>query len=461
MDLKQTVQKLSDNGWDGLDKADKDLLKSKYDKQQLQSLSDSGWTGLSDETKNHFRSGYNAPEVISDRVQSSPMSSAELEQFYKENPDLRDELLQYAPSLPSVQANADIPLASPRGSGPDALSDIWRGLTGKGSIVQTGAPAVGNFVKENPGLTAAGLGSAIVTGGSSMGLLPALLVSGGMAGAGEAVDKTHPFTEDPNEWKTHRLADNIVDVGGSGVGGMIGEGFGRGITAAGTKLLLPEAKYAEELARYNKTVKAPYEAKINDINREHYLDQNTIRYLEDEAFANSNELRQPLTEDEIIGGLPGARSTPEQRRLADNLENVADDIANEELIRGIRQHMYMNDPKYDLLGGRIEPTNQDALEFYAKLKHPPVYPERPLPFEPSSGARKGPWDLKVRDVMGGLTPPFMGNMTVPGSSKIPYAMQVGGEAASRVLAPTGEYVGGHKGEAGSTLADLLRRKMQK
>lgn len=44
------------------------------------------------------------PDVISDKVTSSPMSSDELAQFYKENPDLREEILKYAPSVPSVQS---------------------------------------------------------------------------------------------------------------------------------------------------------------------------------------------------------------------------------------------------------------------------------------------------------------------------------------------------------------------
>lgn len=43
------------------------------------------------------------PDVITDKVVSSPMSAIELEQFYKDNPDLQAEILKNAPSLPSVQ----------------------------------------------------------------------------------------------------------------------------------------------------------------------------------------------------------------------------------------------------------------------------------------------------------------------------------------------------------------------
>lgn len=45
-----------------------------------------------------------APAGFTDTIKSSPMSVGELEQFYKENPDLREDILKYAPGVPSVQA---------------------------------------------------------------------------------------------------------------------------------------------------------------------------------------------------------------------------------------------------------------------------------------------------------------------------------------------------------------------
>lgn len=84
---------------------------------------------------------------FTDTVKSSPMSAAELEQFYKENPDLRDEMLKYAPGLPSVQGQ-EVPNSG------DALSnivaDIPNTITGTYGMARRGmsalaAPIIGGW----------------------------------------------------------------------------------------------------------------------------------------------------------------------------------------------------------------------------------------------------------------------------------------------------------------------------
>lgn len=65
------------------------------------------------------------PDGFTDKVTSSPMSAAELEQFYKENPDLREELLKYAPGLPSVQSMPN----REEGTGPGVL-DVVKQIPG-------------------------------------------------------------------------------------------------------------------------------------------------------------------------------------------------------------------------------------------------------------------------------------------------------------------------------------------
>lgn len=194
------------------------------------------------------------PDTISDRVQSSPMSSAELEQFYKENPDLRDEMLRYAPSVPAVQANTEQPLASPRGAGGDALTDIWRGLTGKGSIVETGVPMAGHYAYENPGKTTALLGSTLMPL-SWLGLAGAL----GLGMGGEAIDKAHFTTGEPSEYQTKKPTDNFTDIAGGGITNALGHGAGwatsKGITYALANTAARDALIAKTIAG-NKAISA-------------------------------------------------------------------------------------------------------------------------------------------------------------------------------------------------------------
>lgn len=81
------------------------------------------------------------PDGFTDTIKSTPMSSAEMEQFYKENPDLRDEMLKYAPSLPSVQSNPNNQdaLGAIVSDIPNTLSGMY-GMARKGLANYVGGP---------------------------------------------------------------------------------------------------------------------------------------------------------------------------------------------------------------------------------------------------------------------------------------------------------------------------------
>lgn len=95
--MKKDIQNLSDNGWNGIDAATKQRLKSLYPINILQDISDNGWNGIDDATKDTVRSIFSPEnlresakkEYASDVLQQDSINTVEIkqihDQIWKEN----------------------------------------------------------------------------------------------------------------------------------------------------------------------------------------------------------------------------------------------------------------------------------------------------------------------------------------------------------------------------------------
>lgn len=365
-------------GWDGMSddlyNALSDLKKNGYDWDKI---SDKSYSVL--DTANQKAS---ATDVISDRVQSSPMSSAELEQFYKENPDLRDELLRYAPSLPSAQANSEYPLSSPRGAGSDAISDIWHGLTGKGSALDPEARAqfmqspVPTFVKEHPFTSAGMLASAY---------LP--FTWGGIAGATalgagtSLADEKMVAKEKSTSPKQDALVAGLVSGATHGIGGKVA-----------TELGGFASKYLNPVREYPDLVDAVKAANAN-AEAEHGARQWIAGRINDDAARMAREYAQPMNEEQILAELPGGlRDFSPVDRTRIGLERSrayadAEELAGLHKLEATKNSMW-TDPQGPMVGrwenfGGAGDISDEAAEAYYNMVHGPAK-LAPIP-EPPAG----------------------------------------------------------------------------
>lgn len=202
------------------------------------------------------------------------------------------------------------------------------------------------------------------------------VLGAGALGAGESV--YHDFqgsrvTGSPVD-QTQTLKNALIMGGITGSMHGLNTALSAGMKSHAEPYLAAERAYPAKVAEYKENfVKA---VKRHDAR---------LEALDDILKRSQHEvapLREYNTEDEILGTLPGA--TTKQAEAADRVEEIVDRMMNKLNVRGIREHMYKTMPKYRELGGVIQPSDQDALEYLLKLKRPvavPKYPEAPKAYE--------------------------------------------------------------------------------
>ena len=246
------------------------------------------------------------------------------------------------------------------------------------------AETIGSTIRNNPGTTAALVGSALIPGSIPMisGLAAGILGSGG-----ETIDKIHPFTKEPNEWKTGNTTDNIVDVLGAGMGMGLGTWFGNKLTSRlGEIFGQPERNmenYQEALVKQaeNKTKLDNIEQNVRDIRQSYIVDEldpnSSIHFID--QYINASDKTRPKA----------------QRQLLDAIKS---------------QMLSDNTKKYRRFAAAYQPTDEEALNYYNSIKSD-IEPPRGinlLRMAPNAGrtisegvfgGKHGWWNGKIYDAL--------------------------------------------------------------
>lgn len=347
------------------------------------------------------------PDVISDRVQSSPMTGAELEKFYAENPDLKEEILKYAPSLPSVQANAPAP--SPLDQ---VLGDMNRPSNNSSNVFGKGIPGLVNaltgakdYAYENPG--SAGLMALAPFVPMSWPGVATMLVGGTGAHAIDRVqqEQLHP-TDTPINYK-----EEVVNALGAGAGSGLTHGAFGALGAGMRSFARPYMNALDEAAKVE-ALNASNLAKVRQIEKNAPLNADMQDVMEAEARMGTPEYEATLQyqrnrfdaarrdADYAARRAERANSSPEEERLRatrpdlfknEPVEPAYDPIYEfgkqqeaQVILDEVKSMMLKNPkefPEYTVgkvnlygHGDRlIEPTNAEAARYLLKLKSPKSY----------------------------------------------------------------------------------------
>lgn len=208
------------------------------------------------------------------------------------------------------------------------------------------AEKAGTAIKNYPG-TAAAIGVTALFPEASP--LTAGLISGGAFGAGEALNKVHPFTNDPNEWTTQPVADNAIDVGAKALSSGLLSGLGSWVTGSAGKFFgKPGADLAAskaEQATNKETVDAI--SKMRDAAKESAWNHNTVPSFSDPINSRSFGPVNP----ELL---------------------EANKQAERESLDKVKSYMMSKYPdRYKGFGLAYEPSDAEALAFWSKANSTP------------------------------------------------------------------------------------------
>lgn len=421
-----------------------------------------------------FNPDNGVPADVSDTIQSHSMSSDELRKFYDENPDLRDEMLRYAPGVPSVQANSENPLDTPRGAtAKDALSAIWEGLTGKGSIVQTGVPMVANYAYEHPGTTGLmAVAPFVPFSWPGVGAMVAGGVGAHIADRAQA-ENLHPSGMPIN------YMEEAVDALGSGIGSGITHGAFGVLSAGASRFARPYMEALDEAARVeaqnaknarilsNIKRDAPFNAEMEDLMQAMDLEripefEAKLRYrrFQDAEARRMEQWQQeryahPL-EDRLRTDRPELFYKEPEVAPYNPTEEYGKQLETKQILEGVKKMMKRNPtdfPEYQVgrvdMKGRgdylVEPTDAEAAKYLLKLENPERYDLASKGYESLRG-----FPLAQRVIGFGATPGSLRAELGGRGFRIPSAVDRLSEPVSRlgniVFQPLGNRIGGFLGD---------------
>jgi len=253
------------------------------------------------------------------------------------------------------------------------------------------AGPVVDLAKKNPGTVAAIGATALFPEASP---LTAGLINAAAFGAGEAINKANPLTDEPNEWKTEPLSENALSVGGSA----LGAGLGSGLTSAlmrdlgsffggpGTrKAAYNEAKDAAQ-AQYAKNRSA-----LSDINQEFNPGiSNAVKYNTAPVFSEPTASIDDWTLSNTDEALAYALSNAQRTKLD-----------------AIKSYMVRSNPEaYKGFGLTAMPSDKEAVDFYKGINKGIELPDSPKGMNFLSGLPNKV--QKTAQIMGELHPRIAG-----------------------------------------------------
>lgn len=213
------------------------------------------------------------------------------------------------------------------------------------------------FAKEHPGTVGAGVASTFIPT-----TIPGFLAAGGVGFGGELADAKLRGDEHPIEFSLGAGALNALTHGLFSVGGKV-------LSKAGGKI-------AEAVAEYPAKLRA-YEERVDDLKHLKQLDQEAASEISQGFHQNLDDL--------------GMEDYLSKRPMAIQDQMAAEKIAGEAKINAIKDHMLLNDPRFDYasksgqeFGGtftRDDIPTTDALEYWQslnaplKIPKPPTYPK--------------------------------------------------------------------------------------
>ena len=143
---------------------------------------------------------------------------------------------------------------------------------------------VGNYVKENPGKTLA-TGLAFIQ--PEIGIPGRIALAGLEAVGGEAIDKTHPFTNQESDYATKSVEDNSMDLLKSFLIGSAGQGIGEGVNLGAKEIAKPiGSRLAKWGSKFGTGVGSDYQAS-----------EQAIQQLQDKVITEKANLAQQLSKN--------------------------------------------------------------------------------------------------------------------------------------------------------------------
>jgi len=253
------------------------------------------------------------------------------------------------------------------------------------------AGPVVDLAKKNPGTVAAIGATALFPEASP---LTAGLINAAAFGAGEAINKANPLTDEPNEWKTEPISENALSVGGSA----LGAGLGSGLTSAlmrdlgsffggpgARKAAYKEAENAAQ-AQYAKNRSA-----LSDINQEF-----------NPGISNA-------VKDNTVPVYSAPTASRDDWTLSNTDEALADALSNAQRTKldAIKSYMVRSNPEsYKGFGLTAMPSDKEAVDFYKGINKGIELPDSPKGMNFLSGLPNKV--QKTAQIMGELHPRIAG-----------------------------------------------------